>query len=119
MPNEKEKLQDVIAAALGRRVKKYAWPGSVIISGLLLYAARDGMPPGTDLVGALLALLGLGRQMGSDIVDQISAKQAQLTSQVSDLVEVADDHATHLERHQSYLKPLGCPPGKVLRPTAI
>lgn len=107
------------------RLKKYSGSAAVVICGLLLYATRESMPPGTDLVGALIALFGLGKQIEGGVADRIqerigvlAARQAEHGKRIEDLREIADDHATHLERFQPYLKTLGCPAAKVLRPAS-
>lgn len=109
------------------KLKRYAWPASVVLSGLLLYSAREQMPPGTDLVGALIALFGLGQQISGTVSDRIFERigviaqdvaevKAEVKKGHTDLVKVAEDHADHLDAHQKWLKVGGYAPSKILRP---
>lgn len=104
--------------------KRYGWAAVFMAIGVALFTGQQHMPPGTDLVGALIALFGVGQQISNNVAERIferigavAHETAELKKGQQDLVEIADDHATHLERYQPYLHTLGYAPSKVLRPT--
>jgi hypothetical protein len=113
-------IRAIRGLAVGR-FKRYAWPASVVASGLLLYASRDQMPPGTDLVGALMSLFGLGQQISASVSERIFERIGAIASKQAELTKVADNHATVLKRHQQYFKSLSRPEAvldEVLRPAS-
>jgi hypothetical protein len=98
---------------LGRR---YGWAAILMLVGVGLFTGQEQMPPGTDLVGALIALFGVGHQISSNVAERIFERIGAIALKQTELAKVADDHAAHIDKHQTYLKSLGCPQAKVLRP---
>jgi hypothetical protein len=89
----------------------------------LLYASRDSLPPGTDLVGALMSLFGVGKRISDSVTERIferigaiASQQAQLAKGHSELTKVAENHAGHFDylKSKSYLPEAA----KVLHPAA-
>ena len=123
---------------LKTKFKRYRWLLLLIAGVAGVFSGggdevRKQLPPGTDLVSAIVTLYALSRnereQVAKEVVERIWHKLGQIVTtaetcqkDVTDLRAVSTDHAGHLERQQEWLKLQSFSPAfaaqPVLRPAA-